>query len=305
MKKGCCQDVPAKSIVILVVAAVVLTPMFAAGEPAAPPRLAIRCDDTGMCHTVNMALRRFIESGLPFSTSVMFACPWYLEAVEILRDHPEVSVGVHLTLNSEWEHYKWGPVLGSSRVPTLVDARGHFFASEEEFAAQDVNLREVEAELRAQIDRALGTGLRIDYLDYHMRTAISTPELRTVVEELAREYGLGLAHYLGEDSTSIWDVAPENKLSRLLQIVDEAPAGMVTLTVIHLGLENPEMSALVDLNNPRDPFRVARHRQAELHAITSHAFRNAIARRGIELVTYRDIVQQMGIDAVIGKSPRR
>ena len=83
----------------------------------------------------------------------------------------------------------------------------------------------VEAELRAQIDRALATGLRIDYLDYHMRVAISTPELRAIVERLAEDYGLGLAQYLGETSTSIWDVAPEKKLPRLLELVDQAEPG--------------------------------------------------------------------------------
>ena len=50
------------------------------------------------------------------------------EAVEILRDQPQVSAGIHLTLNSEWQHYKWGPVLGASRVPSLVDENGHFHA---------------------------------------------------------------------------------------------------------------------------------------------------------------------------------
>jgi hypothetical protein len=70
-----------------------------------PPRLLIRCDDFDMCHAVNMAIKQVIEAQIPLSTSVMFACPWYQEAVEILREHPEVSVGVHLTLNAEWKMF--------------------------------------------------------------------------------------------------------------------------------------------------------------------------------------------------------
>jgi hypothetical protein len=112
----------------------------------------IRCDDVGMCHGVNTAVRELAATGLPFSTSVMFACPWYREAVEILADHPEIGVGVHLTLNSEWEHYKWGPVLGAARVPSLVDANGHFHPSEAAFAAARPDLEEVRAELEP--DRA-------------------------------------------------------------------------------------------------------------------------------------------------------
>jgi chitin disaccharide deacetylase len=59
----------------------------------------------------------------------MFGCPWYLEAVDILKKYPNVSVGVHLMLNSEWRNYKWGPVLGRTAVPTLVDSDGYFFPS--------------------------------------------------------------------------------------------------------------------------------------------------------------------------------
>lgn len=292
-------EIPTATVLILAVAILTLAPMSAAEEAAtSPTQLAIRCDDVGMCHTVNMGVRKVIESGIPFSTSVMTACPWYLEAAQILRDHPEVSVGIHLTLNSEWEHYKWGPVLGAAKVPSLVDENGHFFASEADFAAHDPDLGEVKMELRAQIERALRAGLKIDYLDYHMLTALSTPELQAIVEELAAEYGVGLSRYFGEHSSSIWDVSPRQKLSSLLRIVDRARPGRINLAVLHLGLESPEMLALVDLNYPSDPFRVAAHRQAELDAITSAAFRNAVAKRGIELITYRDIVEQMGLTAM-------
>ena len=270
----------------------------AATEPESAAELVIRCDDVGMCHSVNMGIRRFIATGIPFSASVMIACPWYLEAVELLRDQPQVSIGIHLTLNSEWEHYKWGPVLGGSQVPTLVDERGHFHTTSDDFAAAEVDLREVEQELRAQIERARQAGLQIDYLDYHMLTAVSTPELRTIVEGLAEEYGLGLAMYFGERSASVWDVAPESKLDSLLQIVDQVQPGRPNLLVMHLGLEDPELSALVDLNNPSDPYRVARHRYAELEALTSPAFARAIAERGIELVTYRDVIDRLGLESM-------
>ena len=275
----------------------VATGSLGSGDTKKTRQLAIRCDDIGMSHTVNMAVRELIASGVPFSTSVMIACPWYLEAVEILKANPEIGVGIHLTLNSEWEHYKWGPVLGAGKVPSLVDANGHFFASETEFAANDVDLGEVRMELKAQIDRALAAGLRVDYLDYHMLTAVSTPELREIVEQLAAEYGLGLSRYFGESSVSIWADAPHGKLSSLLGHVRNIQPGL-SLLVIHLGMETPEMSALVDMNSQSDPYRVAAHRQAELDAITSPAFRNAIEHAGIQLITYREIVDEHGLDAM-------
>jgi hypothetical protein len=269
---------------------------LAAAEPP-PDQLLIRCDDVGMCHTVNLAVTRLIATGVPFSASVMFACPWYLEAAAILARHPEVSVGVHLTLNAEWEHYKWGPVLGRSRVPSLVDANGHLFPSEEALSAHGVDLAEVEAELRAQIDRAKASGLRIDYLDAHMLTVYSTPELRALVEKLARDYRLGIATYFGERSGSMWSVPPEKKLSALLGFLRDGSRGL-KLLVAHLGLDNDEMTALVDTNWPPDPFRVARHRRAELDAVISPAFRAAVAAAGLEPITYRQLIERRGLETM-------
>src|SRR6266550_4736565 len=91
---------------------------------AGPLSLVIRTDDIGMSHSVNLAMERLVSTGMPISVSVMFACPWYQEAVEILKQHPNVSVGIHLVLNSEWKKYRWGPVAGSAAVPSLVDENG-------------------------------------------------------------------------------------------------------------------------------------------------------------------------------------
>ena len=287
----------AKVVILLGIAALLVTGVTASAADDREKQLLIRCDDVGMSHTVNMAVRELLETGMPFSTSVMIACPWYLEAVEILKANPQIGVGIHLTLNSEWKDYKWGPVLGAAKVPSLVDENGHFYASEAEFAAADVSLEEVEMELRAQIERALRAGLRVDYLDYHMLTAVSTPELRTIVEQLASEYGVGLSRYFGESSVSIWADAPADKLTSLLAHMREIQPGL-NMLVIHLGMETPEMSAMVDMNYEEDPYRVAVHRQAELDAITSPAFRAVIEAAGIELVTYQNVVSEIGLESM-------
>ncbi len=78
-----------------------------------PVYLIIRSEDAGMSHSVNLALKKLIESGLPLSVSVMFPTPWYQETVAILKPHPQVAVGIHLTLNSEWKYYSWGPELAA------------------------------------------------------------------------------------------------------------------------------------------------------------------------------------------------
>ncbi|HET6761223.1 MAG TPA: ChbG/HpnK family deacetylase, partial [Gemmatimonadaceae bacterium] len=191
------------------------------GNPDQQVYLIIRTDDAGMSHSVNVALERLIKTGLPVSVSVMFPTPWYQETVEILKRHPEVSVGIHLTLNSEWKNYRWGPVLGRAAVPTLVDADGYFFPSSQALYDNHPDLKEVEKELRAQIERARGSGLKIDYVDYHMGTVVGNAEFRDLTERLAREYGLGMSGYFGETSHDPqYSAAPANKGDSLQAMID-------------------------------------------------------------------------------------
>lgn len=263
--------------------------------------LLIRCDDIGLCHTVNIAAQQVIETGLPFSASVMFVCPWYQEAVDILKGHPEISVGVHLTLNAEWKNYRWGPILGKGGVPSLVDSCGYFFPSRKLFFDNHPKVEEVELELRAQIQRALQSGLKIDYVDYHMGTAVDTPELRALVERLAQEYGLGISRYFGEvDMKSIYSVAPPHKTDSLVAIVKRLEPGTKHLAVFHIGMTSPEMNALVDLNPGGLP-QMSQHRQAEWKALCSKKFRKVLKAKNIRLVTYRDVIGEVGLSNM--KSP--
>src|SRR4051812_36850173 len=102
---------------------------------AAPPEVLLRLDDVGMNHSVNAAVERVAATGMPFSVSLMAVGPKFDEAVAILKRHPQIAVGVHLALNSEWRGYRWGPVLGSAAVPSLVGADGYFLPSVDAFLA--------------------------------------------------------------------------------------------------------------------------------------------------------------------------
>src|SRR3954466_1714355 len=95
-------------------------PVLRAQQRPDAPEVLFRLDDIGMNHSVNLAVEQVAKTGMPFSATVLFACPWYQEAVEILKKYPQVAVGVHLALNSEWRDYRWGPVLGMGGAPSLV-----------------------------------------------------------------------------------------------------------------------------------------------------------------------------------------
>lgn len=263
-----------------------------------PIYLVIRLDDIGMSHSVNMALEEILKTGMPVSASIMFPCPWYKEAVEILKKHPNVSVGVHLTLNSEWKNYRWGPVAGRSAVPTLVDSDRYFFHSTEALYANQPKMSEIETELRAQIERAIHTGLKIDYLDYHMNAVLENPRVLAMVEKLAKEYHLGMTQYFGEMyHANQYRASVDHKIDSLVTIVNEMKPGY-NVIVAHIGLDNPELHAMVDMNAQSQGGlnNMAENRQAVLNALLSHRFKDVLTEKNIHLINYRELIQMVGLN---------
>jgi chitin disaccharide deacetylase len=257
--------------------------------------LLIRCDDIGMSHSVNLAAKKLIDAGLIFSVSVMVPCSWFDEAVSLLNDNPQISAGIHLTLNSEWKNYKWGPVAGRSLVPSLVDSLGYFYPSRDAFFANNPKPEEVEIELRAQIEKALNSGLKISYLDYHMGTAVDKPELRKIVEKLAGEYNLGISRYFEEvDLNSMYSVPVEEKENHLINILDSLIVDQNNLLVCHIGIDNDELRAMVDMNK-FGLKEMSKHRYAELNALLTAVQNNVFDERGIKLITYKDLIQNIGL----------
>jgi len=258
--------------------------------------LLIRCDDLGMSHSVNMAFKELMESGLKFSASVMFPCAWYQEAVDILKANPQITVGIHLTLNAEWKNYRWGPIAGKDKVPSLVDKDGYFLPSRAAFFANNPKSEEIEVELRAQIERAINSGIKISYVDYHMGTAVDKPEHRAIVENLAKEYGLAISRYFGEvDIESMYSVDIDMKQDFLFNLKDKIDDEKINLLVCHIGKDQPELQAMIDMNSFGLP-DMSKHREAELNALISAKQKNVFEKNNIHLINYNDLIDDIGLD---------
>jgi chitin disaccharide deacetylase len=150
-------------------------------------RVAIpHVDDLGMCHGANRAFLDLARRGLVTCGSVMVPCPAFRGIAEAGAADPSLDLGLHLTLNSEWETHRWRPLSTASPASGLIDAEGYMW--------RDVALlrrhlvpEAAEAELRAQIEAALAAGLRLSHIDAHMAAAM-LPELLDCHIRLAREY---------------------------------------------------------------------------------------------------------------------
>ena len=151
--------------------------------------LMVHADDIGMSHSVNVATIEALKKGLVTSGSIMVPCPWFPEIAEYFRQHPELDLGLHLTLTSEWKYLRWRPVAPIDKVRGLLDPDGYMWRSEIQ-TAMKATPQEIEIELRAQIDKALAAGLKPTHLDTHMGTLYTRKDFFDVYTRLGREYGL-------------------------------------------------------------------------------------------------------------------
>jgi predicted glycoside hydrolase/deacetylase ChbG (UPF0249 family) len=148
----------------------------------------LHVDDLGSTHGANRAFVELARDGRVTCGSVMAPCPWFREIAEIAAADPSLDLGVHLTLTSEWRHYRWAPLSTTSRASGLIDADGYMWRDVASLRRHLVP-EAAEAELRTQIERCLAAGMRPTHIDAHMGAAMLAELLPTHLS-LARQYGL-------------------------------------------------------------------------------------------------------------------
>jgi hypothetical protein len=181
-------------------------------EKAFPERKAryviIHSDDAGMYPSVNQATIDAMERGIVSSCSILVPCPAFMEFAQYARAHPEKDFGVHLDLNCEKDTYRWGPVLSKERVPSLVDSHGFLWANPRD-TVKHAKIDEVEAELRAQIERCRNAGVRVSHLDHHMFVLFKRLDFIRLYLRLALEYDLPVRYSIAMPAPD--DLDPKNR----------------------------------------------------------------------------------------------
>lgn len=153
------------------------------GYPIDARLLIVNCDDLGSSHAANVGVYEALRDGVATSASLMVPCPWAREAASRYRGE---DIGVHLTLNAEYDIYRWGPI---THTPSLLDGDGGFPRTIDD-VWDHADLDEVRRECRAQIERAIYWGFDVSHLDSHLGTLQMRPEFFDVYLELAVDFAL-------------------------------------------------------------------------------------------------------------------
>ena len=271
------------------------------GHPADSKLLIIHADDLGAAHSVDVASFDALDKGAITSASIMVPTPWITEVAAYARAHPNADLGLHLTLTSEWETYRWGSVAPADKVPSLLDSAGTF-PNDEKIVATNAKPVEVEREIRAQIDRALALGIRPTHLDSHMGSLFTTPELIATYVKVARDYHLPFLASRGDPRTApqppLTDKDPlvdaviiadrevprdQWKAFYLKSIADLKPG--LTEIIVHLGHDDSELQAVM-VNH--EPYGSA-WRQRDYDVMNSPEFKKALKDNHVILVTWKEL----------------
>lgn len=151
--------------------------------------LIIHMDDIGMNYACNEAAKALFVRGIVTSASLMMPCPWSYEFIQWWKENSTYDVGIHSTLTCEWEVYRWRPLSSKYEVPGLIDEDGFLFRGNDGVLAK-ATAKEIEKEVRAQLEQATQWGLKPTHLDAHMYTICMCPEYFEKYITLAKEYNI-------------------------------------------------------------------------------------------------------------------
>jgi len=274
----------------------------------------IHTDDIGMCQASVQAFKDLWAFGTITSGAVMVPCPWFPATAQMCRENPEMDMGVHATLNAEWENYRWGPVSTRDQSSGLMDAQGYFH-QDNEIVYQNARPEAVVIEVNAQIEKALAAGIDVTHVDSHMGTILNSLFIQSYIQAAASRQlpnmlprtnakGIELMGVSSEELTMYEPIMAqlesmgipmlEGIVSMPLEhdqdhtglakkLLSELPVG-ITHFILHPSIDTPELRAIC----PDWSARVANY-----NAFMNVELKKFIETENIKLIGYRQIRNAM------------
>ena len=265
-------------------------------------KLIVRGDDIGCTHGSNVGVIQSYTDGIEQSAELMVVTPWLPEAAKMLNEQPGLDVGVHVALTSEWESMKWRPL---THCPSLTDENGYLlpmtfpnknYTNQSLTEQKDkINLDEVEAEIRAQIELAIKLIPNLTHISGHMGWVLVHEGIPAIAERLSKEYNLPFVDDTGDTNKRLgivsfpmgWGLKPAEREAKFIETLGKLEKEKTYLYVEHPAEDSKEMRAIFHKGYEN----VAEDRQAVLNMFTSPVVKKAIEENGIELVSYGDVIR--------------
>lgn len=204
------------------------------GYPRGSKVLILHVDDVGMSYDSNEGAINAILNGVATSCSVMMPCPWVPGFIHYLKQHPQIDAGLHLTLTSEWENYRWEALSGKASVPGLTDSEGDLWPTVED-VVKHATADEVYTEIKAQLDRARSMGFEPSHIDSHMGTLFASPAFMQQYIKLGIENHIPLMMPGGHDVLIARQMHATNETIAQMQAIGKMlwDAGLPVLDDLH------------------------------------------------------------------------
>lgn len=284
------------------------------GYSASDRLVIIHTDDIGMCHASVQAFMDLWNFGTITSGSVMVPCPWFPAVAKMCRENPAMDMGVHVTLNSEWDTYRWRPLSTLDPASGLLDEEGYFHPWQPEVFA-NARPEAVEVEVNAQIERAITAGIDVTHVDSHMGTVMSPLFIQSYVQAASLRFLPAMLPSIDAKGLELMGTSPEDRkayepvmqqltdtgilmFEGLLALPLEEPAGQmetakdllgnlpagITHFILHPSIDTAELRAIA----PDWESRVANYK-----TFMSDEIKQFLEREEIILIGYRQIRDAM------------
>lgn len=284
-------------------------------------QLILNADDFGLTPGVNEGILRAHQQGILTSATLMATGRAFDDAVARAKAAPMLGVGCHLVLVGGIA------VTPANEIPSLVDAQGKFPRTLPIFVARVssglVRARDIERELRAQIEKIRRAGIQPTHLDTHKHTH-AHPLVMNVLGRVARDMGITRVRKPAEDLAVSWTSQSAHKRS-WNRLGSAAAVRAITPWFQSLarryGLRSPDhflglamtgritaaaLCQLIDMlpqgrteimlhpgicdaDLARTGSRLQQQRQMEMEALLAPQARETIERNGVSLITYREL----------------
>ena len=266
--------------------------------------LLIHADDLGLSKSVNETSLESLLNNTVSSASVIMNAKKVQEIADFSNNNPEIDLGVHLTVTSEWKIHKWGGILPKNDIQSLLNSQNNFYWNKRKFTKYQ-KLDQLYNELQAQVDLAISMGMNVSHIDSHEGALFFDPDVFKTYLKIAEDNNL-IAFVPIQASVHFNDNFPKPKNAIIfdqffmaeagikidemeeyyLNILDKLEPGLSQI-IVHFGKDNDNMKKItVDKIDYGSKWR-----ETDYKVFNSEKFLSSLKKNNIKVINYQDLTK--------------